>query len=149
MKKIDICICTYKRPDLLAKLLDSINNCQPIKDISLRIIIVDNDSQKSAKLAVTEFRKSSGQEVIYSVEQKQNISAARNRCLKISAESDYIIFVDDDEWVSRSWLTHLINAQESYSADIIIGKQRHGPTGLVKVEFEGIYTKFKNATKTG
>ena len=30
------------------------------------------------------------------------------------------------------------------SADIIIGKQRHGPTGNVKVEFEGIYTKFKN-----
>ena len=34
-------------------------------------------------------------------------------------------------------------------ADIIIGKQRHGPTGTVKVEFEGIYTKFKNASKTG
>ncbi len=29
-------------------------------------------------------------------------------------------------------------------ADIILGKQRHGPTGIVKVEFEGIYTKFKD-----
>ena len=29
-------------------------------------------------------------------------------------------------------------------ADIIIGKQRHGPTGNVHVEFEGIYTKFKD-----
>jgi replicative DNA helicase len=29
-------------------------------------------------------------------------------------------------------------------ADIILGKQRHGPTGVVKVEFEGIYTKFKD-----
>ena len=34
-------------------------------------------------------------------------------------------------------------------ADIIIGKQRHGPTGNVKVEFEGMYTKFKDASKTG
>ena len=34
-------------------------------------------------------------------------------------------------------------------ADIIIGKQRHGPTGNIKVEFEGIYTKFKDASKTG
>ncbi len=33
------------------------------------------------------------------------------------------------------------------SADIIIGKQRHGPTGNVKVEFEAIYTKFKDAKK--
>ena len=29
-------------------------------------------------------------------------------------------------------------------ADIIIGKQRHGPTGNVKVEFEAMYTKFKD-----
>ena len=33
-------------------------------------------------------------------------------------------------------------------ADIILGKQRHGPTGTVKVEFEGIYTKFKDLSKT-
>ena len=32
-------------------------------------------------------------------------------------------------------------------ADIILGKQRHGPTGTVKVEFEGIYTKFKDLRK--
>ena len=33
-------------------------------------------------------------------------------------------------------------------ADIILGKQRYGPTGTVKVEFEGIYTgKFKDLTK--
>ena len=32
-------------------------------------------------------------------------------------------------------------------ADIILGKQRHGPTGTIKVEFEGIYTKFKDLTK--
>ncbi len=32
-------------------------------------------------------------------------------------------------------------------ADIILGKQRHGPTGAVKVEFEGIYTKFKDLRK--
>ena len=34
------------------------------------------------------------------------------------------------------------------SADIIIGKQRHGPTGNIQVQFEGIYTKFKDASKT-
>ena len=32
-------------------------------------------------------------------------------------------------------------------AEIIISKQRHGPTGTVKVEFEGIYTTFKDLTK--
>ena len=32
-------------------------------------------------------------------------------------------------------------------ANLIIGKQRHGPTGTVKVEFEGIYTKFKDLSR--
>ncbi len=32
----------------------------------------------------------------------------------------------------------------SHLAEIIIGKQRHGPTGNVKVEFEAMYTKFKD-----
>jgi replicative DNA helicase len=32
-------------------------------------------------------------------------------------------------------------------AKIIIGKQRHGPTGNIDVEFECIYTKFKDLTK--
>ena len=32
----------------------------------------------------------------------------------------------------------------SHLADIMISKQRHGPTGNVKVEFEAIYTKFKD-----
>ena len=32
-------------------------------------------------------------------------------------------------------------------ADLIIGKQRHGPTGNVQVEFEGQFTKFKDLTK--
>ena len=32
----------------------------------------------------------------------------------------------------------------SRMAEIMISKQRHGPTGNVKVEFEAMYTKFKN-----
>ena len=33
-------------------------------------------------------------------------------------------------------------------ADIMIGKQRHGPTGNVKVEFESMFTKFKDLQTT-
>ena len=32
-------------------------------------------------------------------------------------------------------------------ADIILGKQRHGPTGTIKVGFEGIGTKFRDLTR--
>ena len=29
-------------------------------------------------------------------------------------------------------------------AEIIIGKQRHGPTGNINVEFEAMFTKFRD-----
>ncbi len=44
------------------------------------------------------------------------------------------------EWQSKMSDVHGL-------ADIILGKQRHGPTGIIKVEFEGIYTKFKDLSK--
>ena len=36
------------------------------------------------------------------------------------------------------------NERYSRSYEILIGKQRHGPTGNIQVEFEGMYTKFKD-----
>ena len=51
------------------------------------------------------------------------------------------IFVTPHKWQSK--MNEILG-----SADIMIGKQRHGPTGNVKVEFESIYTKFKDAQKT-
>jgi len=32
-------------------------------------------------------------------------------------------------------------------AELIVGKHRHGSTGVVHVEFEGMYTKFKDLPK--
>ena len=48
--------------------------------------------------------------------------------------------IDHAEWQSK--MNDILGL-----ADIIIGKQRHGPTGNVQVEFEGQYTKFKDLAK--
>jgi replicative DNA helicase len=34
-------------------------------------------------------------------------------------------------------------------AEIIIGKQRHGPTGTVEVQFEGQFTRFSDLAQDG
>jgi len=45
--------------------------------------------------------------------------------------------IDHSEWQQKM-------EEISRLAEIMIGKQRHGPTGNVKVEFEAMYTKFKD-----
>jgi len=45
--------------------------------------------------------------------------------------------VEHSEWQQKM-------EEISRLAEIMIGKQRHGPTGNVKVEFEAMYTKFKD-----
>ena len=45
--------------------------------------------------------------------------------------------IEHAEWQSKM-------SDISGLAEIIIGKQRHGPTGNIQVEFEGAFTKFKD-----
>ena len=42
------------------------------------------------------------------------------------------------EWQEKMNLVHNL-------AELIIGKQRHGPTGVIRLEFESAFTKFKDA----
>ena len=75
----------------------------------------------------------------------------------IEQDADVVLFVFREEYYEEKKQPKLgsIEHAEWQSkmsdiaglAEILIGKQRHGPTGTIKVEFEGIYTKFKDLTK--
>lgn len=55
----------------------------------------------------------------------------------IEQDADVIMFIYRDEYYHPE-------SQEKGLAEIIIGKQRNGPTGVVKLAFLGKYTKFEN-----
>jgi len=47
-----ICIATYKRPELLEILLQSLSKQKLPESVEIEVIIVDNDKSESAKEAV-------------------------------------------------------------------------------------------------
>ena len=55
----------------------------------------------------------------------------------IEQDADVILFIYRDEVYNP-------DSQEKGTAEIIIGKQRNGPIGMVRMTFIGEYTRFEN-----
>jgi succinoglycan biosynthesis protein ExoM len=117
---VDVCIATYKRLDLIRQLLESLAVQTIIDSLKLRIIIIDNDPEKSAKTTVDTFFSDKDIAYIYDVQPEKNISLTRNKALDY-ATADYLAFIDDDEWASPDWLIHLLQTCQRYNADVIFG----------------------------
>ncbi|MGB0715755.1 MAG: glycosyltransferase family 2 protein [Phycisphaerae bacterium] len=118
MTKVSICICTYRRPNMLADLLDSLQISIAAANAEVRVIVVDNDPKGSARHAAETYRDALP--LTYAHEPVANISTARNRCLSL-ATGDYVAFVDDDEKVSASWLRDLLQTATEHEADVVLG----------------------------
>lgn len=117
---ITVCICTYKRPELLRRLLTKLEQQQTEGLFDFSIVIVDNDKLRSAYQTVTEYAMQSQINVNYFVEPEQNIAMARNKTIE-NAKGDYVGFIDDDEFPESQWLLNLYKAIQHYKADGILG----------------------------
>jgi succinoglycan biosynthesis protein ExoM len=120
--RIDVCIATFKRPQMLASLLQSLAQ-QKLDGMIIRIIVVDNDREQSAMPAVAAFRYAYKIDVIYDVEPVQNIALSRNRAME-HVTSEFFAFVDDDEIVSDRWLQSHLDCLMSHQADLVFGPVR-------------------------
>jgi glycosyltransferase involved in cell wall biosynthesis len=117
--EINVCVATYKRPELLRKLLLSLAVQETDGEVSVAIIVADNDAQRSAEPVVRELN-ASGHQIIYAVEPEQNISVARNKALSF-ATGDYIATIDDDEYADSRWLLNLYRTSLVERADVVFG----------------------------
>ncbi|HEU0209512.1 MAG TPA: glycosyltransferase [Candidatus Udaeobacter sp.] len=117
---VSICICTFKRPEMLARLLNALDQQVTDSLFDYSITIVDNDVSQSAKESVDKFQKSSRSPVTYCIEPDQNIALARNRALD-NARGDFIAFIDDDELPASDWLLKLVQTCQAHSADGVLG----------------------------
>ncbi|CAD5265350.1 glycosyl transferase family 2 [Alteromonas sp. KS69] len=121
MEKVTIAIITCKRPIWLARLLDALQEQVFSEDLTLSILVVDNACDKETK-DIVDKRRSGRIPIHYDVEGQAGIVYARNKCVSIttSMNSDYLIFIDDDEWPKeKTWASDLVLSAKKYAADIV------------------------------
>jgi succinoglycan biosynthesis protein ExoM len=117
---ISVCVCTYNRPELLRRLLDSLRNQETGGLFTYSVVVADNDSLRSAEPVVSEFVASSSIPIRYCVEPERSVSLTRNRAIE-NAPGNFIAFVDDDEFTSKNWLRTLFEACQANDVAGVLG----------------------------
>lgn len=117
---ISVCICTYKRPDLLRQLLKELGRQQTDDLFTYAIVVAENDDSQSAKAIVSGFASASNIPAKYCVQPRRNIALTRNKAIENST-GDFIAFIDDDEFPTERWLLNLLNACNKYDVEGVLG----------------------------
>ncbi|RLU01364.1 glycosyltransferase family 2 protein [Ketobacter sp.] len=144
MSDINICVCTFQRVALLAQCLNSLTEMRLPENTTVTVTVVDNDVNGSAKSTVERLFSKFPLALHYKIEPKRGIPCARNSAIveTLRMGSDYLIFIDDDEWVERDWLVSLLDYSRSLGGGVVV----HGrviselPVGLPP-EISGLFGK--------
>lgn len=122
MIQVDVCICTFRRPAVVAAMASVAAQDLP-EGVGLRIVVVDNDEVPSAKARVEGWAQEAGVAVAYVHAPARNISVARNAGLAAAraAGADFLAFLDDDEEAAKGWLMLLLARAGETGADAVFG----------------------------
>ncbi|EBA11553.1 glycosyltransferase family 2 protein [Roseobacter sp. CCS2] len=118
-KTLDICVCTYRRPEL-TKTLTSLMALVLPDGYDVAILVVDNDDHPSAQRTVDAMAQNAPLPLRYVHCPQGNISIARNGALAHS-NARFLAFIDDDEVAPANWLVHLTGEMAKSNADVVLG----------------------------
>jgi glycosyltransferase involved in cell wall biosynthesis len=114
-------ITTYNRAALLSKALESVAHSQIDDPAQVEVIVVDNNSTDRTHNVVTEIRARGFPFTLrYVSEHQQGLSYARNRGAD-EATGIYIVYMDDDQLMEKSYLSRLVPAFRSTEAACLGG----------------------------
>jgi succinoglycan biosynthesis protein ExoM len=137
---ISVCICTFKRPESLKRLLDRLATQETAGLFTYSLVVVDNDPQKSGQQTCLEFTQRHSQPALaYCTQPEQSIALTRNKAIETTTGT-FIAFIDDDEFPDDGWLLALFRTCTSMEVAGVLGPvKRHfdqePPTWIRKGNF--------------
>lgn len=135
---IEVLVCTFRRPHL-RRTLESLATQTLPSDLSIGVIVADNDDAPSASDLVREALEGFPHPLRYVHAPARNISIARNACLD-AAQSPWLAFLDDDEIASPDWIATLWRTIQATGADAAFGPviadyPPDSPPWIVRLDF--------------
>ena len=109
--RLTVAICTWNRAALLDQTLTGMRELTLPPGVSWELLVVDNNSTDDTKAVVA--KHAASLPVVYLFEPKQGHSNARN-CAIEAADSDLLIWTDDDVIVDSRWLAEYAAAAERF-----------------------------------
>lgn len=116
-----LCVCTYRRPEGLSRLLDAVKALE--SPGRLEIVVIDNHEGQAGFDVCRRLPSDYPFKVHAKSESGPGITFARNAALNaaLALEPANLAFLDDDEWPSPQWLVELRKTMKHYDADIVGG----------------------------
>lgn len=118
MCKLSVVIPVYNSQNYLKKCLDSVVN-QTLKDIE--IICVNDCSPDNSLDILKEYAQNDNRIKIIDFKENKGVSIARNTAME-QAKSEYIGFVDSDDWIDLDFYEKLYNKAVNTNSDIVKAK---------------------------
>ena len=130
---VAVAICTFKRNELLKRLLDGIVVCadQTVQLAAVGIVIVDDTPEGLARPVAEAFADRFALGLHYRISGRQNISLARNLAVETAIGlADWTLMTDDDCEPTPDWIDALLDTQHKTGADAVTGRMiRRVPEG--------------------
>jgi glycosyltransferase involved in cell wall biosynthesis len=120
MSSLIFAVCTFNRAERLSILLGEMR--KQICSESYEILVIDNNSTDNTKDVVLQEKNKPGPSIRYVFEREQGITYARNRAIKESLDSTYMVFIDDDESPGDGYLNTAVDALKNKGAECVGGR---------------------------
>lgn len=117
MKKISIIVPVYNSCQYLERCINSLLNQKNVDD--LQIILVNDGSQDASEEIIDRYVKEYPDNIIKINKANGGQASARNRGIEI-ADSEYLLFIDSDDYIENNCLDKLYSFAQSNNNDLVV-----------------------------
>lgn len=120
MSKVTVIVPVYNSEAYIGRCIESILN-QTYQDFE--ILVVNDGSKDNSQKIINEYKEKYPDKIIAVEQKNKGVAKTRNESIK-RVTSDYIMFVDNDDYLDKDYIETYINEIENGEYDAVFGGYR-------------------------